>query len=417
MNKLLVFQVIYIFSTTTFKLAQCEAKYLTELGGKRFLTLKMDVNFIDASELCHDVLGGRFPVIYDEQDIKDLSSIGLDNFFLEVNATNNKGKIQPLSEQRTYKWSSNSFFEFHPWAKNYPNCTEDCCIVLYAARKMYDGSCKSQLANMVCILPDFKIINNEEWKELIQSIIDSSSEEEVRTILQINYRKFKNIDEFIKPWMGKEVYFNPTLELPVNEVRSKCSSMGGELPYVTTQQEKDSLRTLLKETLLRRNKRNEISIFTCGHGTDLEATLNSPNYHCNISCFFTSQKITIDASCPNLSNFICIVPGTVSLSAKVNQIKIIKILTSLTEIETKGELLRTNCSHLKVAIIFISIILTSMVIFGFVYIHKNWTKRINKHRSTFNVVFKGTEDKSPTIITSSDKSLLSEILTSANLSF
>lgn len=222
-----------------------QGNFLTKLGNENVLSIKIELNIYDATNFCHNMIGGKFPTIYSEQNIDDFELIGLNNFFLDVKPENNSGKILPLNKQGTYQWSNGSFLQFSPWTEGNPNCTNYCCVVLYSERRIYDSSCKEKLANMVCILPDVENITDEERKQLVEYIHESSNEDEVKAILQTGYRQFKNVDGYTKQWMNKKVYFNPKLDVTFYEARSMCTAMGGKMPSVHSREEMNELTDLI----------------------------------------------------------------------------------------------------------------------------------------------------------------------------
>lgn len=323
----MVFYLLFILITTKGITAQDDTNYLINFRGETLLSLKMDVNFNIASELCHKVLGGRFPVIQNERDIEDIDSIGLNNIFLEVKKANNIGKHPLLSERRTYEWSDGSNFTFHPWIQNYPNCIDYCCTVIYSTKRIYDSPCRRTLTNMVCILPDVKNVEDEVRKELVQTILESSSEEDVKIILDFSlalFHSFRRDNRYIKyrEWSGQDIYYNQK-QVTFFEAVAQCSDMGGQMPSVHSREEMNSLSKLVNNepiylgsypvdnSGISSTPFDPTKIYTWQDNSTFEPLEWRRNWpDCREKCCYVAlyDSALYDSVCSNKLRFVCIGP-------------------------------------------------------------------------------------------------------------
>lgn len=238
----LVFYILIIKISQPVQVQGVE-EHLSLLRGENVVSLKMMIDIDVASELCHNLLGGKFPSIFNNEDINDLAENGVNNFFLDVKKSDNS--MNNPNSHGTYESSNHSILDFHPWHESYPKCTDNCCLVLYYEKGIYDFPCTRTLANMVCVLPNINSIDNKEQKELVQLILDSSDEEDAKKIINLSYREFKNLKFHLKLWMEEEVYFNQDEYVTKYQAMSRCSAMGGQLPSVHYQSQMDSLGALV----------------------------------------------------------------------------------------------------------------------------------------------------------------------------
>lgn len=182
---------------------------------------------------------------------------------------------------------------------------------------------------MVCILPDIENIHDEKRKELVQNKLNSSLEEEAKKFFQISYREFKNINDYIKPWAGKEIYFDSSLGFSFTEAKSRCPAMGGQLPSVHTQEGMNTLSALV----------NGETIYLGASPVDTRGKGSSP-YSCSGSCclvtLFSSSSTGFlnNWTCAKKYKFACIILGTVSLSVFENKIRMDKMMMKQKEMNS-----------------------------------------------------------------------------------
>lgn len=417
--------------------ARNNTNYLINFRGEKLLAVEMEVDFNTASDKCHDALGGRFPVIKNQQDIEDLDSIGLDDVFLEVEKKNNKEKPPPLSEKRTYQWSDGSSFAFHPWKENHPNCTEDCCTVIYSTKRIYDDSCDRTFSNFVCILPAVKNITDEEKKQLVQSILDSSSEKDVKMILDLKYDEIRNgglnINKYIqyRAWMGKDVYFDPSWRATFYEAMIWCSALGGQLPSVHSQQEMDSLNALADGVPVHLGAYpvdtryegsapyNRTTTFAWQDGSTFQLLNwfhNNPDEKGPCTSllldlkedFHSWLKALRDAPCEEKYNFVCILPTNRVITKVQNVVnrlyqKQIKINKNMIELEEANQNIFLSMQSVESSLESIQdtniIILTLfgiifLILAGLLLFLYNLKKRLNYSSNNSRVLYKSDGDNS-----------------------
>lgn len=301
-----------------------EASFLKKFKNQYVFSPKLHLNFHDAKELCYNVLGGNFPSIYNQQDIDELKSIGARFIFLDVKTANNTGKKLPLDEKTTYQWRNGSYLDFSPWAKGDPSCTNDCCTVYYWFKKFYDISCFWQEI-MACVLPDVKNIPVKDRKELVQSIHQAQDNDEATIILLLTYYKEKGIDRHITKWMGRKMFFDRRFGVSFHTAMNLCTTFGGFLPSIHSQEEMDQLKNLISGKMVYLGSNiannshwdnrplNKKIVYTWQDGTPFNYSKwlnNGPS--CTTDCCVVNfyDGLLSDLICDSYSPFFCVFAET-----------------------------------------------------------------------------------------------------------